>query len=478
MANELNAEKNDVDYKSKEKQDLTMIIVLSLLALLILFTETMLVPALPSIAADFHAGSSDLAWVLTAYTLIGAVSIPIAGKMGDMYGRKRILPAIMGIFIISLIGGAIAWDLFSLIVFRGIGGVGISAIPLLMGMAKDSLPPRMVPIGIGLISAMFGVGAALGLVGGGVIVSSLGWQEAFWIVLPLVAIVVLLVHFIVPDRQTKVPTKMDGIGAGLLGVGLLTLLLALSRGEIWGWTSVQTIGLIAVAVVFFVAFAYRETKFDEPIMNPKLLKNRNISVAFATMFLLGTIMFMLYQTLPYFLELPQNDGGFGITDGIVIGLFMLPNAMAQLVVSPIAGKFGQKVGNGKIVIAGLIINALGLFMLAMLNSEEVGVLASVAVFGAGMGLSTVGINNMLASACTRENFGTANAVNTIFLTVGMSVGPVLASLVLEQFSDIATGYTYCWGIAAALGLLTMIFVLITKVGHDSDKALSVTREAQ
>jgi MFS family permease len=163
-----------VDPKRSEAHGLYSIILMAVLGLLTIFVETMLVPGLPIMAEDLVAQSSDLAWVLTAYTLAGVVSVPLVGKLGEMWGRKQVLLAIMVIYILGIIGAAVSWNLFSLVMFRTFQGVGMGAMPLLMGMAKDMLPIRLVPVGLGMISAMMGVGAALGLVMGGLLITAVG----------------------------------------------------------------------------------------------------------------------------------------------------------------------------------------------------------------------------------------------------------------------------------------------------------------
>ncbi|HEY3420258.1 MAG TPA: MFS transporter [Methanomassiliicoccales archaeon] len=435
---------------------------MAVLVLLTIFVETMLVPALPSIAVSMAVQSSDLAWVLTAYTLAGAVAIPIAGKLGEMWGRKRVLLIIMVVYMAGLVGAALSWDLLSLVIFRAVQGIGMGAITLLMGMAKDILPVRMVPVGIGLISAMIGVGAALGMVVGSLMISFMGWKEAFWFVLPVVILVVCIVYRSVPDKQVRHPTRMDVKGSVLLGLGLLAFLLPLSQGEIWGWGSGQTIGLFACAIVIFIAFVIQERRFDEPIIRLGLLKNRNISVAYITMFFIGIIMFMLFQTLPYFLAIPKGNGGFGVTSSVIIGLFMLPNAIAQLISSPIGGRLGLKIGHGKILIMGLVIAFVGLLSLALTRSSEALVLIAMAAFGFGIGLAQTGNTNLISVACSKENFGSTTAVNSMILTIGMSVGPVLAGLVVVGFADASAGYAYCWVIASLLALLAGIFVLLNR----------------
>jgi MFS family permease len=451
-----------VDPKQNETHGLFLILIMAVLGLLTIFVETMLVPGLPIMADNLAARSSDLAWVLTAYTLAGVISVPIVGKLGEMWGRKLVLLLIMLIYTLGIIGAALSWDLLSLIVFRTLQGVGMGAVPILMGMAKDILPTRLVAVGLGLISAMMGVGAGLGLVGGGLIISAVGWKNAFWVVLPVVVFIVAVVNHYVPDRQQKVRMPLDLVGAALLGLGLLTLLLALSRGPVWGWGSVLTIGLFACTVVLFTALYAQERNYSEPIIDLRLMKNRNISSAYVSMLLIGTVMFMLFQTLPYFLEMPAENGGFGITSQVMIGLFLLPNAITQLIFSPVGGKFGQKIGHWKILVIGMFITAVGLILLSAFHSSEVSIIISVSIFGMGLGLATVGDTNMLSHACSKENFGSATAVNSMILTIGMSIGPVAASLIIGGFGNAANGYAWSWGAAAVLAILAALLVLSNK----------------
>ena len=288
---------------------------------LTVFVETMLVPALPTISEELKASSSDLAWVLTGY-ICRVVTIPIVGKMGEMWGRKRVLLSIMLVYMLGLAGAAVSWDLLSLIVFRAVQGIGMSAVPLLMGMAMDMLPSRMVPVGIGLISAMIGVGAATGLVVGGVLVALLGWKECFWVVLPVVALPLIIVNRFIPDVQQRRPARMDAFGAGLLGIAVLSLLLALSQGEMWGWTSAPTIGLLAAAAVLFAAFVTQERRCQEPMIRLELLRNRNISVAYINMFFIGMRCSCCIRA-PYFLGM---DRGWRLRnlEQIVIGCSSCP----------------------------------------------------------------------------------------------------------------------------------------------------------
>jgi len=283
------------------------------------------------------------------------------------------------------------------------------------------------------------------------------------VVLPIAILMTVVVERSVPERQVRHQARLDTVGSALLGLALLSLLLVLSQGTIWGWTSVMTLGTAIAAAVMFVAFILWERRHSDPIIDLKLLKNRNISSAYLSILFIGMVMFMLFQTLPFFLEMPKEAGGFGITSQVIIGLFMLPNAITQLIFSPLGGRLGQRIGHSKILVFGFVITAAGLLTLVALSFSQIGIVLSITIFGAGIGLATVSNTNVLASSCTRENFGSATAVNSTILTIGMSTGPVIASLIIGPFAEPATGYAFAWGIAALLALAAIAAVLLNKL---------------
>src|SRR2546421_8042748 len=198
--------------------------------------QTMVIPAPPVLQRDLHTTTTWATWVLTVFLLVASVATPILGKLGDQYGKERLLTISLTIFLAGCIGSAAAWNIWSLIAFRAVAGAGAAVFPLSFAIIRDEFPPEKVGVGIGLVSAVFGVGGGFGIVFSGVIVDNFSWRWLFIVGALGVAASVVLAHRFVPESPIKTPSRVDVPGAVLLSVGLIALLLALSEGESWGWT--------------------------------------------------------------------------------------------------------------------------------------------------------------------------------------------------------------------------------------------------
>src|SRR6187431_885187 len=203
----------------------------------------MVVPALPELQRELDAPTTWVTWVLTGFLLSAAVLTPILGKLGDRFGKERLLVVSLAIFLVGCIGCAAAPDIWTLIAFRVVSGAAGAVFPLSFGIIRDEFPPDRMKVGIGLLSAVFGIGGGLGLVLSGVIVDNTSWRWIFVVGAAAVAVAMVLVHRFVPESPVRSTSRIDVPGAILFSVMLIALLLALSEGEGWGWTSPAVLGL-------------------------------------------------------------------------------------------------------------------------------------------------------------------------------------------------------------------------------------------
>ncbi|MDD1747096.1 MAG: MFS transporter [Methanomassiliicoccales archaeon] len=455
--------------------------ILAAMAMMVMFIEIMLVPALPHIAMEYPQDSEWVSWVLSAYLLSGAVATLLLGRFGDIYGKKRVMMFALSIYIIGLVGCAISWSMGSLIAFRAVQGVGMGVFVLAFGIIRDTFPRRLVPVAIGIISAMFSVGVSIGLLGGGFIVSNLSWRDAFYIVIPFMVTLTFLVWWLVQDNnEIRRKEKVDVPGAAMISGGVLSLLLALTQGQEWGWTDVKILGLFSLSAVLIFTFIWWEVKGTKtPIVSIKLMRVRGIAGANIAALFVGMSMFLMFQTLPFFLMSPEAVGGFGVTDSFMIGVYMFPSAVAQLIFAPLAGKWSKNIGADKILISGLLILCLGMALMAFWHETLIQVMINVFITGLGLGFAMVSMINVVAMASPRAEFGVASGMNTLFRVVGGSIGPVLASVITASFlvSYIPPGGTYPVSIpgeegymlvfllGAVLALIGGIVAIIMRPGH-------------
>lgn len=406
-----------------------------------MFVEIMLVPALPLIIADFPGDAQWISWVLSIYLLVGAVATPLVGRLGDVYGKKRVMLVVMAIYLIALIGCGFSLEIsnallgtqsiFVLLFFRGLQGIGMGMFTLAFGIVRDTFPREKIPVAIGLISAMFSVGVSIGLVIGGWITSVAHWYDAFHVVTPFFFGLAVASFYLIKDPLIVKRGSLDIPGSILLGSGVFLFLLALTQGEEWGWESPAVLGLIAISAALVVLFILVERRSKDPIVRPSLLKNRGIFGSNVVALFVGLTMFLVFQTLPFYLQTPIAVGGhFGLQDTFTVGLYMLPSAAAQLIFGPIGGMASRRYEPAKVLAVGMLVQTIGFLLIVGFHTTFWDIALSLFVLGAGFALCMVSMINVVVESCPQAEFGVASGMNTLFRIVGGAVGPVLATVIL------------------------------------------------
>ena len=307
--------------------------------------QTLVVPALPTIQRDLDTTTTWVTWVFTGFLLASAVATPLLGKLGDTYGKKRLLVVVMLIFLVGTIGAALANSIAALIAARALQGAAGALFPLAFGIVRDELPPERVGMGLGLLSATFGVGGGVGLVLSGVILESLPWTWLFWIGAVPVAVALVLVWRLVPESPVRTPSRLDWRGALTLSAGLSALLLALTEGERWGWISAATLGVAGASVVLLCLWVWVELRVPEPMVDIAMMRDRAVLWTNVVAVIAGFAMFGTFLLVPSFVQ-----AGAGVPDAIasridygfdasviVAGLFLLPASAVMLVVGAARG---------------------------------------------------------------------------------------------------------------------------------------------
>jgi predicted MFS family arabinose efflux permease len=331
-------------------------------------------------------------------------------------------------------------------------------------------------VAIGMISAMFSVGVSIGLIGGGYITSVAKWTDAFHVITPFFFALAVASYFLIKDPVITRTGGLDTPGAITLGVGVFTFLLALTQGQDWGWTSAGIIGLLAISVVTTALFVLIERRSRDPIMRPSLFKNRGILGGNVVALFVGLCMFLVFQTLPFYLETPIAAGGkFGLADTLTVGLYMFPSAVSQLIFGPLGGVLSKRIGPSKVLAMGMGALSLGFLVLLGLHSNFWELAISLFVLGAGMSLCMVSMINVVVESCPQSEFGVASGMNTLFRIVGGSIGPVLAAVILAAnavlfpvgpnvFIKLYTedGYMLTWLVGLGFALIGLAASLILR----------------
>jgi EmrB/QacA subfamily drug resistance transporter len=448
--------------------------------------QTMVVPALPVLQREFDTSAAWAAWLLTGFLLSASVSTPLLGKLGDQYGKERMLVISLCIFLTGSIGAIFAWHIGVLIAFRIVQGCGAAVFPLAFAIIKDEFPPEKVGTAIGAVSAVFGIGGGLGLALSGVLIDHLGWRWLFIVGAAGVAAAVVLVLLFVPESPIKTRSRLDVPGALLLSVGLLALLVALTEGENWGWTSARTLGLLAVSAVAFVAWVIVERRVREPLVDMRMMTRRPVLFANLTGLIAGFALFGSFVLVPSLLQLPRGlpadlaelaDYGFNAS-ATKTGLYLLPAALTGFVTGPLSGVLGSRWGPKWPLAIGMGLGATGLAILAMWHEKPWQIVLGMLVLGGGLPMTFASMANIIVDSVRPTETGVATGMNTVMRTVGGVIGGQIGAAILTARTVGDTPVpaesaftTAVWIGAAAAALAVGVALLITPVSRRRRAAL-------
>ena len=437
-------------------------------ALAYALSQTMIAPAIPEIQRDLQTTTTLVTFALTAFLLTASVSTPIVGRLGDMFGKERMLVLTLIVFATGSLVCALSHSIGLLIAGRAIQGVGGAIFPLSFGIIRDEFPREKVATGIGLISATFGIGGGAGLVISGLIVDNVAYEWIFWLGLIVAIAAVIATHLFVPESPVKSPARIDWLGAGLLSVSLASLLVAVSEGHSWGWTSASFLGLVATAVVFGVAWVWFEFRHPEPLVDMRMMRDRPVFTTNLTALLVGFGMFGSYILIPQFVEVPISSGfGFGasVTEA---GLFMLPSALVMLVAGPISGVMGSRYGSKLPLLIGTVLAFASFTSLALWHDSHLSIYVGTALMGLGIGFAFAAMANLIVDAVDQSQTGVATGMNTIMRSIGGAIGgqvsaSILAGHMTSSGFPTETGYSVAFGVSA-IGLLFAVGAAIAIPG--------------
>ena len=467
--------------------------ILSSIATLVMYTETMLVPSLPDIISEFNLPYSISPWILTTYLIVGAVMTPVTSSLAEMYGKRKILLIVMGVYAVGVTVGGLTTDLYSFLVARGMQGVGISMFPIAFSVIREQFPKSRLAIGQGVITSMFASGSILGLLIGATIAEYSGWRTTFLSILPVAILLPIVVWKFarigethsdwmteattLPPQQRKGSTdkkkSLDVLGAATLAATIILFLLSLTFIETRTTGSNSTLSIAQLAILSagciaaFVAFLIAERRAVHPLIDLKLLQNKVLLFTNIMMIILGFSMFMVFQTIPILAESPPPAGfGDSITGAAAI---QLPFSIILLIFGPTSGYIVSKLGSIRPAIMGYAINAFGFFMLATFHSQPWMVSVALAIISTGLSLGSVGLMNIVLLATPYKNMITSIGMTSLLRIIGSSVGPAVAGVMMQAWQVNVQGYagsfpapesyTLIFLTAAIMSLLSIIMAL-------------------
>jgi EmrB/QacA subfamily drug resistance transporter len=424
--------------------------------------QTMVIPALPQLQAEFHADPADATWLLTAFLLTSSVATPLLGRLGDMHGKERWLLISLAIFGVGSLIAAVGDSLAVLITGRAVQGAGGAIFPLAIGIIRDEFPRERVAPAIGTVSAMFGIGGGTGLVLAGLFVDhgSISW--IFWLSVITTALAAVATWLWVPESPVRVRARIDWVGGVLLSLTLIALLLPISEGNTWGWTSGRVLGLFAATAILAVAWARWELHVVDPLVNLALMRERPVWTTNVAGFAIGFAMFGSFVLIPQFVQTPSSAGyGFGATV-TESGLFLLPSALLMLFAGPFSGRLGARYGSRVPLALGALSSGLSYAWLAAFHGARIDIYLASVLLGLGVGMALAAMANLVVEAVPPDVTGVASAINAIMRTIGGAVGAqVAAAIVSGSLAEGArfpaeSGFTGAFTMSAVASLVALL----------------------
>ena len=392
-------------------------------------SQTIVGPALPRIVAEL-GGMRHYSWLATAAMLVSAITVPIAGKLSDLYGRRPFYIAGLVVFMLGSVISGLAPNFWTLVVGRAVQGLGMGTLmPLSQTIIGDIVPARFRGKYQGIMGAVFGVTSIAGPLAGGAITDTWGWRWLFFVSLPvgLVALFVIVRFLHLP--HTKREVSIDYAGMVTLAVALVSILLATSfGGSTWPWASPQILGLYALGTAATVAFLIIETKAKEPVLPLRLFRSSIFTFSNIASFGVAMMMFGAIIYIPVFAQ-----GVMGV-NASQSGLILMPLMLGMIVMGMAAGFLVTKTGRYKeIILAGAALMTAGYFWLTRLGygSHPLELTGAMTVFGIGLGLAMQQYTLVVQNNARRQDLGVATSSIQFFRNVGSTLGIAIFGTVMS-----------------------------------------------
>ncbi|WP_238586350.1 MFS transporter [Rhodococcus rhodochrous] len=433
------------------------------------FMQTLMIPLVPELPRLLSTSPSNASWIVTATLLAGAVCTPISGRLGDIFGKKRVALILLGAILVGSLLAAVTTTLIPMIMGRAFQGAGLGVIPLGISMLRDTIPTELLGRSVALMSSTLGVGAAVGMPLSAFASQHYDWHALFWMSGALSVLGAVALWVIVPTGPRHRDIRFDVLGAlGLTG-GLTGLLLAVSKGSDWGWPAAPTLVCGVGGLVVLLVWAIYQWHSGSPLVDLRVSIRRPVLLTNLASVAVGFGLFASSVVLPKLLEMPDVTGvGLG-QSMMVASLCMVPTGLIMMVVSPLAARVSSARGPRTSLIVGATTIAAGYGLALVLMTQVWHTVLVGCVIGVGIGFAYAALPTLIMRSVPESETGAANGLNSLMRSIGTSTASAVAAVLLSQnvvtvgvhdYTS-ATGFRLAFaaaGIAALLALVIAWFI--------------------
>jgi MFS family permease len=417
-----------------------VVAVLALAGIVVSLMQTLVIPIVPELPKYLDAAPSNAAWAVTATLLAAAVATPVVGRLGDMFGKRRMLLVSIVLLVSGSVVCALSDSLVPMVVGRTLQGLAAAVVPLGISVLRDVLPAERLAGSTALMSASLGVGGALGLPAAAFIADHYDWHMLFWISAVLGAAALALVLLVVPESEVRTGGSYDLPGSLGLSAALVSLLLAVSKGGDWGWTSGTTLGLFGAAAAIFLVWGWYELRTAQPLVDLRTTARRQVLFTNLASVALGFSMFAMSLVLPQVLQLPEQTG-YGLGKSMLaVGLILAPQGLVMMAMSAVSAAITKAKGPKVTLMIGAVVVAAGYGLSLVLMSEVWHIVLVACVIGGGVGFAYGAMPALIMGAVPASETAAANSLNTLMRSMGTSFASALAGAILAQMTTGFGGY--------------------------------------
>lgn len=428
--------------------------VLAFCGVVVAVMQTIVVPLLPHIPALTGATPAAASWLVTVTLLTGAVFTPVLGRVGDMYGKRRVLVASLAVLVVGSVLCGASSHIGVLITGRALQGAAIAVVPLGISILRDELPPERVLSAVALMSSTLGIGAAVGLPIAALVVENFDWHTMFWVSGGIGLIDIALVLVFVPESPLRTRGRFDALGAlGLTGA-LVCLLLAVTQGGDWGWTSGRTLGLLVAAVVVALVWGAYELRVATPMVDLRISARPAVLLTNIAALLIGFAFYANSLVTAQMVQEPKATG-YGLGASLVVsGLCLLPGGVAMVALSPVSARISAKHGPKVSLALAAGIIAAGYGVRYFTSHSLWLIIAGATVVAAGTAIAYSALPALVMRGVPVSETGAANGLNTLMRSIGQAFCSATVAAVLANITFRAGGRT-----APTLHAYQLVFVI-------------------
>lgn len=396
-----------------------IVLVLALCGTAVSLMQTLVVPLLPDSPRLLGTSSANASWLVTVTLLTSAVTTPILSRLADMHGKRQMIVISLVALLCGSLLGATTESLHLLIVARVLQGFAPALVPIGISTMRDELPPDRIGGAVALMSATLGIGGAVGLPLSGVIYEAFGWQAVFWASVMMSVGMLALVLWVVPESGVRSPGRFDWWGSVLISIALTALLLGISKGGAWGWTSQWTMLSFTVAVVGLALWAPWELRTGKPLVDLRTSTRRPVLLTNIASLLAGFIMFNYLLVATQQLQLPIEAGGFGL--GVTgAGVAMLPGGVLMVLMAPVSASITRLFGARTTLTVGLCVTGLGYVLRVLLDGSVIELIVGISLVSIGIAMSFAAMPVIIMQSVPISETAAANGLNTVVRSIGTS----------------------------------------------------------